>query len=139
MELFCRITKVDQQTYIEDLNALGFDVLIVKVASLGLDKKHVGQRLSGLTEHLIQLNQRFGVHPAGEGGEFESFVLDCPMFKKRIVVEEMEKVLHSDDFSAPVYFLKLHRLRLEEKCAAAGSWVEAPRLEKETGKQKGKH
>ena len=59
------------------------------------------------------------------------------MFKKRIVVEEVEKVLHSDDFSAPVYFLKLHRLRLEEKCAAAGSWVEVPRLGKETGKTKG--
>lgn len=41
--------------------------MIVKVASLGLNKKHVGKRLSDITPYLNQLKDSYGVHPAGEG------------------------------------------------------------------------
>ena len=29
-------------------------------------------------------NAKWGTHPAGEGGEYETFTVDCPLFKKRI-------------------------------------------------------
>lgn len=32
----------------------------------------------------VQQRQRFGLHPCGEGGEYETFTVDCPLFKKRI-------------------------------------------------------
>ena len=44
--------------------------MIVKVASLGLNKKHVGKRLSDITPYLNQLKDSYGVHPAGEGNFF---------------------------------------------------------------------
>ena len=59
--------KVDQSDYVDDLNEMNFEVLIVKVASLGLNKKHVGKRLSDITPYLNQLKDSYGVHPAGEG------------------------------------------------------------------------
>lgn len=59
--------QVDQKTYIEDLTALGFHNILVKVASLGLNKKHIGATLESVTPHLINLEQKYGVHPAGEG------------------------------------------------------------------------
>jgi diphthine-ammonia ligase len=31
-------------------------------------------------------SQRFGLNVCGEGGEYETFTLDCPLFKKKIVV-----------------------------------------------------
>ena len=31
----------------------------------------------------------------------ESFVLDAPLYKRKIVVEQKETVVHSDDFDAP--------------------------------------
>ena len=37
------------------------------------------------------------------------------MYKRKIIVNESETILHADDFSAPVYFLKLKDLSLEEK------------------------
>jgi len=65
--------QADQKTYINDLNALNFEIILVKVASLGLNQKHVGKSLDAVTPHLIKLQERYGVHPAGEGGEFETF------------------------------------------------------------------
>ena len=59
--------KVDQSDYVDELNAMDFQVLIVKVASLGLNKKHVGKHLSEITSYLDQLKDSYGVHPAGEG------------------------------------------------------------------------
>jgi len=31
-------------------------------------------------------NEQFGLNVCGEGGEYETFTLDCPLFKKRIVM-----------------------------------------------------
>ena len=36
------------------------------------------------------MNKKIGLNVAGEGGEFESLVLDMPLFKKRIVLDEFE-------------------------------------------------
>lgn len=52
-------------------------------------------------------------HICGEGGEFESFTLDCPLYKKRIVVEEAKAVSLSDDEYAPVAYLQMPTLRCE--------------------------
>ena len=38
------------------------------------------------------LSEKYKVNPAGEGGEYETFVLDCPLFKKSLKVE------HFNDF-----------------------------------------
>ncbi|CAG5094633.1 Oidioi.mRNA.OKI2018_I69.XSR.g13729.t1.cds [Oikopleura dioica] len=105
----------DQKQYIQDLSQLGFEVVIVKVAALGLNRKHVGKLLHELTPTLLTLEEKFGVHPAGEGGEFESFVTDCPLYKKKIALEETETILHSDDFDAPVYYLQIKKASLETK------------------------
>ena len=34
----------------------------------------------------FQLSKKYGVHVCGEGGEYETFTLDCPLFKKKIIV-----------------------------------------------------
>ncbi len=40
-----------------------------------------------------------GVLQGSEGGEFETFVLDGPNFKKRIVIDEAKKDWHRDSGS----------------------------------------
>lgn len=44
---------------------------------------------------------------------------------------ETETVLHSDDFDAPVYFLKLNQLELKPKSEQNDQWREARELLKE--------
>lgn len=51
----------------------------------------------------------------GEGGEYESLTIDSPMFKKRIVIDEVEPVLHSDNDFAVVAYLRIKQATLEDK------------------------
>lgn len=56
----------------------------------------------------------------GEGGEYESLVLDCPLFKHaRIVLDQWDVVLHSPDIFAPVGLLQPTAFHLESKTAAS--------------------
>ncbi len=43
------------------------------------------------------LNQKFGISMIGEGGEFESFVLNCPLFNKRLIVESFQDFCDSEN------------------------------------------
>jgi hypothetical protein len=97
--------------------AADINAILVKVASLGLHPRHLGKSLSEMASILKSLNEKFGVHICGEGGEFESLTLDCPLFKyKRIVLDETEIVNHDQDDLAPVAYLKIRSYHLEMKC-----------------------
>lgn len=64
----------------------------------------------------MKLQQQCGFNVCGEGGEFESAVFDCPLFKsQRIELEESEIVPIDKNDLAPVSFLRLKRLKLVEK------------------------
>lgn len=65
----------------------GFKVMITAVACEGLNKTWLGRVIDekGLAE-LKRLSEKHRFHLSGEGGEFETLVLDCPLFKKRIQV-----------------------------------------------------
>lgn len=67
----------------------GFDVRFSAVAAWGLEERWLGRRLDrAARDELVELQERYRVHPGGEGGEYESVVLDAPMFKQRIEVTE---------------------------------------------------
>ncbi len=64
----------------------GFDVIVTAVSADGLDESYLGAPLRKITESSIP-----GIHPLLEGGEGETFVLDCPIFRKKLVVKKIEK------------------------------------------------
>lgn len=67
------------------------DIRIVRVAAEGLDKSWLGRPLnSDSIKQLKALNYKYMVHMAGEGGEYETLVLDAPFFKKRIEILKTE-------------------------------------------------
>ncbi|VVB88058.1 Diphthamide synthase [uncultured archaeon] len=73
------------------------DIRIVKVAAGGMDESWLGRRFDEkLIGDLKALNRKYRVHIAGEGGEYESLVLDAPYYKKRINLIETEKVWMGD-------------------------------------------
>lgn len=52
----------------------------------------------------------------GEGGEYETLTLDCPLFHRaRIVLDSWQLVLHSADNVAPVGVLHPTAFHLESK------------------------
>ncbi|KAI8321647.1 adenine nucleotide alpha hydrolases-like protein [Martensiomyces pterosporus] len=105
----------DQVELLDEMVKGGVNAILIKVAALGLGKDDLGKSLEQMTPKLLSLHEKYGIHPCGEGGEFESFTLDCPLFKRRIVLDETEVVSHSDDAFAPVYYLRIKKVHVEPK------------------------
>ncbi|MBS3086020.1 diphthine--ammonia ligase [Candidatus Pacearchaeota archaeon] len=77
----------DEIEYLSDLIKNKFKVIITHVAAEGLDDSWIGREIDKQFIHDINiLKQKYKIHPAGEGGEFESLVLDCPLFKKPLKI-----------------------------------------------------
>ncbi len=63
----------------------GFEIRIVQVAAAGFDESWLGRTLDRDTlSELQDLNERYGVHILGEGGEFETIVTDGPHMRAPI-------------------------------------------------------
>ncbi|KAM3918590.1 diphthine--ammonia ligase [Leptodactylus fuscus] len=105
-----------QEDLLNEMISSGLQAILIKVAAFGLDPdKHLGKSLEEMRPLLMQLSARYGVHVCGEGGEYETLTLDCPLFKKKIVVDSSEVVMHSNDAFAPVAYLRVSKLHLEDK------------------------
>lgn len=83
---------IDPVVHLNNLVRDGFEVIMTGVAALGLDETWLGRTLDkDATADLEKLHAKFGVHPGLEGGEGETFVLDCPLFNRRIEVIRSKK------------------------------------------------
>ena len=81
----------DPLEIMNELIRLNFRVIIVGVYAYGLDRSWLGQEINSETlQKLVELNQKFQISLVGEGGEYESLVLDAPIFKKRLQIIEAE-------------------------------------------------
>ncbi|XP_074004997.1 diphthine--ammonia ligase isoform X1 [Numenius arquata] len=106
----------NQEILLKEMISSNIQAIIIKVAAFGLDPdKHLGKTLDQMEPYLLELSEKYGVHACGEGGEYETFTLDCPLFKKKIVVDSAEVVVHSADAFAPVAYLHFLKLHLENK------------------------
>ncbi|KAK0119187.1 hypothetical protein ONS96_012251 [Cadophora gregata f. sp. sojae] len=93
------LPPVTQISLLEDMQAIGLDARIVKVASGGLDESFLWQNVANqqVMRRIEKSMKRFGTNGdgavLGEGGEFETLVVDGPasLFKGRIVVEEKDR------------------------------------------------
>jgi diphthine-ammonia ligase len=64
------------------------DAKIVKICCMGLKPQMLGKSIQQLQAVFMKLEQQFGFNVCGEGGEYESAVVDCPLFKHRLVLKE---------------------------------------------------
>jgi ABC transporter with metal-binding/Fe-S-binding domain ATP-binding protein len=84
-ELFAPLWREDPWELAEAMLSAGFEIMIVRVAAAGLDESWLGRRLDeAALSDLRDLEERYGVHPLGEGGEFETLVTDGPHMDRRI-------------------------------------------------------
>jgi diphthine-ammonia ligase len=83
---------IDQLTHLANIIANHFQVIMTGVAALGLDQSWLGRQLDKeAIRDLARLQTKYGVNPGLEGGEGETFVLDCPLFDRRIDVVSSRK------------------------------------------------
>ena len=77
----------DEISYLKELVENKFKIIIVGVFAFPLDEKWLGREIdNSFITDVKELQQKYKIHPGGEGGEFESFVLNCPLFKKPLKI-----------------------------------------------------
>jgi ABC transporter with metal-binding/Fe-S-binding domain ATP-binding protein len=93
LECITPLWQLDQLQILKEILTLKFEVLITGVYAYGFSREWLGRKFDAATvEDLLGLHKRYGVSLAGEGGEYETLVVDAPFFKKRIKIVEAEKV-----------------------------------------------
>jgi ABC transporter with metal-binding/Fe-S-binding domain ATP-binding protein len=87
-ELFAPLWQEEPTDLAEEMLAAGFEITIIQVAAAGLDESWLGRTLDAdALEELQDLNEEYGVHVLGEGGEFETVVTDGPHMDRPIELE----------------------------------------------------
>jgi diphthine-ammonia ligase len=93
LESLTPLWRKDPLVILGEMLELKFEVIIVGVYAQGFDDKWLGRRINDQTvKDITALNRAYGVSLVGEGGEYETLVLDASFFKKRIQIVAAEKV-----------------------------------------------
>ncbi|EKM59139.1 uncharacterized protein PHACADRAFT_86977 [Phanerochaete carnosa HHB-10118-sp] len=125
----CYLWQRDQAELLNEMIEAGLEAVIIKVAGIGLTADHLGKTLSQMSATLLKLNSLYGSHICGEGGEYETLTLDCPLFRHKIRLVDTETVVHSDSDFATVAYLRIRSATLEEKEETTVRPVVPPLLE----------
>ena len=91
LECFNPLWQKDEINYLSELIKNKFEIIITAVAAYPLDQIWLGRKINEkFIEDVKKLKQKYKIHPAGEGGEFETFVLNCPLFQKPLKVKSFK-------------------------------------------------
>jgi len=87
LKCFNPLWHKDEIEYLHELLDAKFKVIVTGVFAYPLDKSWLGRIIGNkFIEEVQVLKDKYKIHAAGEGGEFETFVLNCPLFKKELKI-----------------------------------------------------
>jgi diphthine-ammonia ligase len=87
LKLYSPIWEIDPYKYYNQLINSQFEIIITRVAALGLDKIWLGKTINEINYvELDILSKKFKFNITFEGGEAETLVIDCPIYKKKIKI-----------------------------------------------------
>lgn len=93
VRVFAPLWRREPEQLLHDYLAAGMDIRFSAVSAEGLDASWLGRPLDDLAvKDLLRLRDRVGLHPCGEGGEFETLVLDAPHYRQKLEVVDAEPV-----------------------------------------------
>ena len=101
---FMPLWHKNQKQLLKEMIDAGFIILIDVVAAEGLNKNFLGKIINAsLINKIEDIASKYKINFAGEGGEYETLVLDCPMYKKRIKIVKANEIW---DGSRGIYEIK---------------------------------
>lgn len=84
---------IDQKNYLKELLDSKFRFIITSVTSAGLDQTWLGHEITyDDIKKLVVLSEKYGFNLTFEGGEAETFVVDCPLFYHPIKIIQSNKI-----------------------------------------------
>jgi diphthine-ammonia ligase len=92
LKSFTPLWHKNQELMLRNQLHAGFRIMIVGVFARGFDETWLGKTIDETTiNDLVNLHNKYGINIAGEGGEYETLVLEGPLLRKRLVVDEAVK------------------------------------------------
>ena len=84
---FNPLWQKDEEIYLEELVKNKFKIILTGVFAFPFDEKWIGREIDKkFIDEIKTLNKKYKIHIAGEGGEYETFVVDCPLFSRPLNV-----------------------------------------------------
>ncbi len=103
LECFNPLWQKDQFELLYDLIENNFEIIITGVFAYPLDKKWLGRKINEeFIEDMKILHEKYKINPAGEGGEYETFVLNCPLFTRKLQIKSKQISGKKNSFSMEV-------------------------------------
>jgi len=92
LKVIAPLWNADPEHYMNELVDSDFDFIMTTVSSDGLDDSWLGKSISKSDiVSLKHLSEKFGFNLNFEGGEAETFVINCPLFTNSIKINQSEK------------------------------------------------
>ncbi|MDA3836730.1 MAG: diphthine--ammonia ligase [Nanoarchaeota archaeon] len=87
LEVFNPLWQKDESEYLDELLKEKFKVIIVGVFAYPFDSSWLLREIDKkFISEIRDLNKKYEIHVAGEGGEFETFVVGCPLYSRELKV-----------------------------------------------------
>ena len=91
IECFNPLWQKNQIDILKTLIEEKFEIIIIGVMAYPLDEKFLGKKIDKeFIEEMKTLQEKYKINPAGEGGEFESFTMNCPLFENALEIKSFE-------------------------------------------------
>lgn len=91
IECFNPLWQIDEGSYLNQLIKNKFRVIITGVFAYPLNEKWLGKSINKkFAEEIKKLQEKYKISIIGEGGEFETFVLNCPLFSRELKVASFD-------------------------------------------------
>ena len=88
VDIYAPAWMVDHEYYMKHLVSIGFKIVIIRISTMGLPHRLLGKILTLKDiEEVVKLSRVHGFHPAFEGGEAETLVIDAPHYHKSLLIE----------------------------------------------------
>ena len=107
LDVFNPLWQKDEDSYLGELIKEKFKIVLVGVFAYPFDSSWLLREIDEkFISEVRDLNQKYKIHVAGEGGEFETFVLNCPLYSRPL------EIVSSDIFEEGEYS---YRVEVEVK------------------------
>lgn len=106
--------RINQTTLLRNMLEDGYESIFIKISAMGLLDKHLGLQPTSMIDELAELNSKYGFNVCGEGGEYETLILDSPIFSKKLVVLESQTVPSPSPYN-PNAYMNITKVGLQDK------------------------
>jgi ABC transporter with metal-binding/Fe-S-binding domain ATP-binding protein len=87
LSVFCPLWNLNPSNYLHRMIDEKFEIIITGVSTMGLDREWLGIQLDHESvQKLESLSSKYGFNLNFEGGEAETLVVDCPIYKKKLEI-----------------------------------------------------